>query len=351
MERFLVGGAVRDSLLGRPIHDRDWVFVGATPEDIRELEAQGFQKVGADFPVWLSPAGEEHALARCEKKTGCGYYGFTVTTQDVSLIADLERRDLTINAMARTADGTLIDPFHGVSDLQRHILRHVSPAFADDPVRVLRVARFAAELGFAVAPETCQLMRRMAQTGELDALTPERVWKEIAKALQSPHADRFITVLADASAFSRLFPGFDPTGSAQAVADASPTAQSRFIFWMASAPRSAMTRFFDSYSVPRTWRTAASTAAALLHTIRTTGVTPDTIATTVIRGHLVWPWVHDLLHQYVPPYAPVFDDVWTATQHIDWASIMAVTPPAQRGAARQNAVAQIAATALAFFSP
>src|SRR6266850_2469926 len=181
MQVYLVGGAVRDELLGRPVAERDWVVVGATSA---EMSAQGYQQVGRDFPVFLHPTShEEYALARTERKSAPGYRGFTVEfAPDVTLEADLARRDLTINAMARASDGSLIDPFGGRADIQHRVLRHVSPAFVEDPVRVLRLARFAARyapLGFHVADDTLALARRMASSGELDALVPERVWQEI----------------------------------------------------------------------------------------------------------------------------------------------------------------------------
>ena len=172
MKIYRVGGAVRDELLGRPIADRDYVVVGATPE---EMIAKGFRPVGRDFPVFLHPdSGDEYALARTERKSGRGYHGFTFhVAPDVTLEEDLGRRDLTINAMARDAEGTLIDPYHGAHDLSAGILRHVSPAFAEDPLRVLRVARFAARFGFAVAPETEAIMRAIVAGGELAALTAD----------------------------------------------------------------------------------------------------------------------------------------------------------------------------------
>ncbi|MBL6750388.1 MAG: multifunctional CCA addition/repair protein [Nevskia sp.] len=185
MKRYLVGGAVRDALLGLPVVERDWVVVGATPE---QMLAAGYRPVGKDFPVFLHPhTREEHALARTERKTGSGYRGFAVHTgEDVTLEQDLYRRDLTINAIAQDEQGQLIDPHGGLRDLAARVLRHVSPAFAEDPVRILRVARFAARLaplGFGVAAETLQLMRRMVEAGEADHLVPERVWKETERAL------------------------------------------------------------------------------------------------------------------------------------------------------------------------
>jgi len=211
MKIYLVGGAVRDDLLGRPARERDWVVVGATPE---ELEREGFRPVGRDFPVFLHPeTREEYALARTERKTGRGYRGFAVhAAPDVTLEQDLARRDLTINAMARDKDGNLVDPYGGVDDLRDRILRHVSPAFPEDPVRVLRVARFAALLageGFRVADETMELMAGMVASGEVDALVPERVWQETCRALETDRPDVFITTLRACGALARIFPEID----------------------------------------------------------------------------------------------------------------------------------------------
>jgi len=212
MEIYLVGGAVRDELLGLPVRERDWVVVGAEPQ---ELLDRGFRPVGKDFPVFLHPeTNEEYALARTERKTGPGYRGFeTRFSPDVTLEQDLERRDLTINAIAKDPEtGKLIDPFGGERDLRDRVLRHVSPAFVEDPVRVLRVARFAARfapLGFTVAPETIELMRQIAASGELDALVPERVWLELHKTLQMPAPWRFFEVLRDANALAVIFPEID----------------------------------------------------------------------------------------------------------------------------------------------
>ena len=211
MKVYLVGGAVRDELLGLPVHERDWVVVGATPED---MIRSGYQSVGRDFPVFLHPrTREEHALARTERKVGRGYRGFEVhCAADVTLEDDLRRRDLTINAMARDGDGTLIDPWGGAADLERRVLRHVSAAFAEDPVRILRVARFAArfaELGFTVAAETLELMRHMCESGEADALVPERVWQETHKALREPRPDAFLVTLRACGALPRIFPELD----------------------------------------------------------------------------------------------------------------------------------------------
>ena len=211
MKIFLVGGAVRDQLLGRPVTERDYVVVGATPA---ELLAQGYLPVGRDFPVFLHPdTRAEYALARTECKTGHGYHGFAMhAAPDVSLEADLQRRDLTVNAMAQDDDGNLIDPYGGLADLHNKILRHVSPAFADDPLRVLRVARFAARYapyGFTIAPETLALMQQMVSSGELDHLTPERVWLETAKALAEDKPGVYIETLRACGALKVIFPEID----------------------------------------------------------------------------------------------------------------------------------------------
>ncbi len=209
MQTYIVGGAVRDELLGRPNADRDYVVVGATPE---AMLAQGFRPVGKDFPVFLHPeTHEEYALARTERKTGRGYHGFAFrAAPDVTLEDDLARRDLTINAMAKAADGRLIDPFDGQRDLQARVLRHVGPAFAEDPVRILRLARFAARFSdFSVAPETLALMRGMVADGEVDHLVAERVWQELAKGLMEDKPSRMIEVLRDCGALARLLPEVD----------------------------------------------------------------------------------------------------------------------------------------------
>jgi tRNA nucleotidyltransferase (CCA-adding enzyme) len=208
MHVYLVGGAVRDRLLGLPVRERDWVVVGATPQ---QMLALGYTPVGKDFPVFLHPeTKEEYALARTERKTGPGYTGFAVHADPgVTLKEDLLRRDLTINAMAETPDGELIDPYGGRDDLNNGILRHVSPAFAEDPVRILRIARFAARFsrwGFHVAHDTNRLLRTMVASGEVDQLVPERVWAELVKALAEPVPERFFMVLHGCGALARLFP-------------------------------------------------------------------------------------------------------------------------------------------------
>ncbi|MGJ7469836.1 multifunctional CCA addition/repair protein [Kosakonia cowanii] len=211
MKSYLVGGAVRDTLLGLPVKDRDWVVVGATPQEM--LDA-GYQQVGRDFPVFLHPQSrEEYALARTERKSGSGYTGFTCyAAPDVTLEQDLLRRDLTVNALAQDENGTIIDPFNGQQDLRQRILRHVSPAFNEDPLRVLRVARFAARyahLSFRIADETMTLMRDMTGAGELAHLTPERVWKETESALRTRNPQVYFQVLRDCGALKVLFPEID----------------------------------------------------------------------------------------------------------------------------------------------
>jgi len=211
MEIYLVGGCVRDQLLGRPVKDRDWVVVGASPDELTTL---GYKPVGKDFPVFLHPESkEEYALARTERKTAPGYAGFAFHADaNVSLEDDLKRRDLTINAIAQDADGKLIDPYHGQQDIRDRILRHVSPAFTEDPVRILRIARFAArfaDLKFTIADETLVLMKEMVNSGEVDSLVPERVWQETERALAEPAPARFLQVLRDCGALARIFPEID----------------------------------------------------------------------------------------------------------------------------------------------
>ncbi len=211
MEVYLVGGAVRDEQLGLPVRERDWCVVGATPD---ELLSKGYRRVGKDFPVFLHPeTKEEYALARTERKTGAGYHGFEFhTSPDVSLEEDLSRRDLTINAMAKDADGKLIDPFDGRSDLERRVLRHVSPAFSEDPVRILRTAKFRArfaELGFEIAGGTRELMADMVSSGEADTLQADRVWAETEAALSGLNPHLYFQVLRDCGALAVIFPEID----------------------------------------------------------------------------------------------------------------------------------------------
>lgn len=211
MDVYLVGGAVRDELLGLPITERDWVVVGASPE---QMEAQGYKAVGKDFPVFLHPQSkEEYALARTERKNGRGYRGFEVhASPEITLEEDLLRRDLTINAIAKSENGELIDPYKGQQDLKNKVLRHVSDAFAEDPLRVLRVARFAAKfqhLGFSIATETLQLMRHIVTTREIHDLSPERVWQETHKAFTTPSPEQFFLVLHSVNALSQTHPSIN----------------------------------------------------------------------------------------------------------------------------------------------
>lgn len=228
MKIYLVGGAVRDKLLGLPVKERDWVVVGAS---VKDMTAKGYRQVGKEFPVFLHPrTNEEYALARTERKTGPGYKGFAFdSSSQVTLEDDLSRRDLTINAMAETEEGELIDPYHGKQDLDAHLLRHVSPAFAEDPVRILRIARFLARyasLGFKIAPETMGLMKQMVQSGEVNALVPERVWKELERALEEPNPELFFVTLQECGALTILFPGIsiDSNGFKALIAAAKLTA-------------------------------------------------------------------------------------------------------------------------------
>src|SRR4051812_26627128 len=223
METYVVGVAVRDALLGLPVNDRDWVVVGASPQ---QLIASGFLPVGKDFPVFLHPeTREEYALARTERKTAAGYHGFVFHAEpSVTLEQDLARRDLTINAMAQDAQGRIIDPFGGQHDLRARVLRHVTESFREDPVRILRLARFAARFGqFNVAPETMILMRGMVQAGEVDALVAERVWQELARGLMEPQPSRMFTVLRDCGALAKLLPEIErvSTPGLMSVVDAS----------------------------------------------------------------------------------------------------------------------------------
>lgn len=208
MKIYAVGGAVRDGLLGREVADQDYVVVGATPE---QMEALGYRPVGRDFPVFLHPqTHEEYALARTERKTARGYKGFEIfATPEVTLEQDLARRDLTINAIARDEAGNLIDPHGGAADLKAGILRHVGPAFVEDPVRILRVARFAARFGFAVAPETLQLMQEMVRNGEVDHLVPERAWQELSRGLMEAKPSRMLIALRECGALARILPEVD----------------------------------------------------------------------------------------------------------------------------------------------
>lgn len=272
MKIYLVGGAVRDKLLGLPIKERDWVVVGATVQDMLKL---GYQQVGKEFPVFLHPkSGEEYALARMERKVKPGYKGFTFDTSPaVTLEEDLIRRDLTINAMAFDVDTQqLIDPYKGQQDIQQKILRHVSSAFAEDPVRILRVGRFLARyahLGFHVAPETSALMQKMVKAGEVDALVAERVWKELERALQEQHPEKFFLVLAECGALPILFPHLQLNGQGMqaliAAAKLTQDASVRFAALLyalpedkaAIEPKKAIVDSCNRYRVPTAYRELA----------------------------------------------------------------------------------------------
>ena len=265
MEIYLVGGAVRDELLGRTVAERDWVVVGSSPEEMTEL---GYRQVGRDFPVFLHPeTQEQYALARTERKTGPGHGGFVCHTgPDVTLEDDLERRDLTINAIARSADGQQIDPFDGSRDITDKVLRHVSDAFAEDPLRVFRVARFAAQLpGFSVAEETLALMADVAAGDELLTLSAERVWQELAKALAGPQPVRFFGVLRAANALDPWFVEFD--GLEVPLPESLSGEVQRFaaLGWLLTATEAS--RFCDRLKVPKTfarWIRNVATHGAVL---------------------------------------------------------------------------------------
>ncbi|MFI4866660.1 MAG: multifunctional CCA tRNA nucleotidyl transferase/2'3'-cyclic phosphodiesterase/2'nucleotidase/phosphatase [Steroidobacterales bacterium] len=264
MQVYLVGGAVRDELLGLPAHERDWVVVGATPE---ELQRAGYRAVGREFPVFLHPdTSEEYALARLERKTAPGYRGFeTRFSPEVTLEQDLQRRDLTINAMARAPDGTLIDPYGGRHDLEQRLLRHVSPAFVEDPVRVLRVARFAARLsalGFRLAPETRELLRFMVGNGEINSLVPERVWREMQRALGEADPAVFFDILNDCGALAILLPELEWDEAArkalQRAAAAAPIEGSvRFAALLAGTALEKITVLCERLRVPNDYRELA----------------------------------------------------------------------------------------------
>jgi tRNA nucleotidyltransferase (CCA-adding enzyme) len=260
LETYLVGGAVRDRLLGREVEERDWVVVGATPE---RMLALGYRQVGRDFPVFLHPeTGEEYALARTERKSGHGYTGFVVDSDPgVTLEQDLARRDLTVNAMAEDAAGNLVDPWGGLSDLRAQILRHVSPAFVEDPLRVLRVARFAARyapLGFTIAPETLALMRQIAASGELLHLPAERVWQELERALGEASPQTFFATLGDCGAQAALFPDWpvepDQLQRLQRAAELCGAGEVRFAALTAQLPPEALTRLCERLRAPNSYR-------------------------------------------------------------------------------------------------
>jgi tRNA nucleotidyltransferase (CCA-adding enzyme) len=270
MKVYLVGGAVRDELLGLPVHEYDYVVVGATPQ---QMEQAGYRAVGRDFPVFLHPdTRQEYALARLERKTGPGYRGFdTWSSPDVTLEQDLQRRDLTINAMARGEDGLLVDPYGGRHDLEQRRLRHVSPAFIEDPVRILRLARFSARftsLGFAVVADTLALMRTMVLAGEVDALVPERVWRETERALGEPTPEAFFDVLLDCGALKVVMPQLIWNDAArtivQTAARASPRADVRFAALLAPLGTTGIDALCDRLRPPAEYRELARLTSTLM---------------------------------------------------------------------------------------
>ena len=266
MKIYLVGGAVRDALLGLPVHEKDWVVVGGTPEQMIDL---GYRPVGRDFPVFLHPhTQEEYALARLERKVAPGYRGFvTEFSPDVSLEEDLKRRDLTINAMAQDSTGQIIDPYHGRADLSARILRHVSEAFVEDPVRILRVARFLARfahLGFQVAPATLMLMQQMTEAGETDALVPERVWRELERLLMAASPATGIRLLEDCNAWRSMLPGLpnghfsqDTLRALQNAADSAASAPVRFAVLLNELSSTDIEACSDGWRVPTEHRELA----------------------------------------------------------------------------------------------
>ncbi|OGA17417.1 MAG: hypothetical protein A3I63_00390 [Betaproteobacteria bacterium RIFCSPLOWO2_02_FULL_66_14] len=284
MKTFVVGGAVRDELLGKSVTDRDWVVVGATPE---EMAAAGFKPVGRDFPVFLHPrTHEEYALARTERKIGRGYKGFTVyAAPEVSLEADLARRDLTINAMARDEDGRLIDPFGGARDLREGVLRHVSEAFAEDPVRILRTARFAARFRFRIAEETLALMRRMVGSGEVEHLVAERVWQEVARGLGEAHPERMLDALEDCGALARLLPGARAAREAlarAAAAGAPLTVRFALLGWYGE--EAAASALCERLRVPNAEQELALLASRLRESIRSAAEAPAAALLALLRA-------------------------------------------------------------------
>ncbi len=266
MQTFLVGGAVRDKLLGRNSKDLDYVVVGSSREEMISL---GFKQVGADFPVFLHPeTGDEYALARTEKKTGTGYAGFETDTENVSLVDDLRRRDLTINAIAQDSDGNLVDPFGGADDLKNHVLRHVSPAFAEDPLRVLRVARFTARYahrGFTVAPETIKLMQSLVKAGEISNLTKERVWIETEKALSEKDPHLFFRILEEVGATKVLMPELtDKAILALEVNKGNHDVETRFAILAMHLGVGQVKNFVQRLRVPREFKDIALSASLVL---------------------------------------------------------------------------------------
>lgn len=284
---YLVGGAVRDELLGLPIKERDWVVVGSTPQELLSL---GFKSVGKDFPVFLHPeTNEEYALARTERKVGPGYKGFEFHTEpSVTLEDDLARRDLTINAIAKNHDGQLVDPFHGQTDIERKLLRHVSPAFVEDPVRILRVARFAARFTeFTVAKETETLMEKMVDHGEVDALVPERVWQEFYKALNEKKPERFFEALTICHALNIIFPDLaDNPKAIEALINASTKSKDPIIRFSALLHSTKnIEQFCDRLRTPKNFKDIATHCANVFHTLSESNIhDPEILLSTLEKN-------------------------------------------------------------------
>jgi tRNA nucleotidyltransferase (CCA-adding enzyme) len=285
VKTYVVGGAVRDDLLGLPVADRDWVVVGATAED---MVREGFRPVGKDFPVFLHPrTHEEYALARTERKSGRGYKGFTVyAAPEVTLEQDLARRDLTINAMAQDEQGRLIDPYGGEKDLREGVLRHVSEAFEEDPVRILRVARFVARFGFRIAPETEALMRRMVELGEADHLVAERVWQEFSRGLMEKHPARMLEVLECCGLSARVMPELKADRAAlERAAAANATSPVRFAVLTWGLSPEAIEALCDRIRAPNEERELAVTAARCKPLIEATK--PEQLLELLKRGDAI----------------------------------------------------------------
>ena len=312
MKIYLVGGAIRDQLLGLPVTERDYVVVGASPE---EMIAQGFKPVGKDFPVFLHPeTHEEYALARTERKVGKGYKGFTFYCgEDVNLSQDLLRRDLTINAIAQDDDGTLIDPYGGQVDLTSGWLKHVSPAFAEDPVRILRLARFASKLpSFKVYPDTLQLMQDMVAQGEVDALVPERVWQEFAKALQHKDPLRFIIILQDCGALATLWPSLAHNEVAHALlhkaAELSTDPIIRFATLMCTLPAKELQQICTAYKIPSAYAEPALLASKYLSSM---------ISLDMHNADAIWQILKSLDALRRPLRLETFLTIYTIMKHDD----------------------------------
>lgn len=326
MKTYLVGGAIRDELLGLPVTERDWVVVGSTPE---EMLALGYQPVGKDFPVFLHPqTHEEYALARTERKTGKGYKGFVFHTDpNVSIEEDLKRRDLTINAIAKNDHGTLIDPYHGQQDLKNKILRHVSEAFAEDPVRILRVARFAAKFpDFRIDPTTQQLMRQMVHHGEVNALVKERVWQEMRRALHTTAPMRFFEVLNACGALALLFPSLQsniPNINITHFND-----EQRFAFLLHQLTSDDIKTFCTYYKIPTVFSECALLVAKLSLDYNALNITDPQALLIFLKHGDAWrrpqrftSIIQVLAHLHGIDHLPLLQRIMHAIKHIDTKSL------------------------------